>query len=210
MVGEKNVQQPALAEWHKNLLPLLHIKLGLMKNFVKAMDRTGSAFKYLAEKFPLLSEVKIIERVFWGPEIRKLFRDDIFNNLLQGDERKSWDAFRLVSTNFLGNIRAENYKELIEDTVSLYHKLGCNMSLMKHMLHSHLDFFLDNCGMFSDKHGELIVRKLQRWRNDIKESGPIPFWLTTVRRSPKMLLSSYTSDKQREVASRNELLSLNV
>jgi len=62
-VGEKNVQHPALAEWHKILLPPLHIKLGLMKNFVKAMDRTVSAFKYLAEKFPQLSEAKIEEGV---------------------------------------------------------------------------------------------------------------------------------------------------
>jgi len=51
-VGEKNVQHPALAEWHKILLPPLRIELVLMKNSVKAMDRTGSAFKYLAEKFP--------------------------------------------------------------------------------------------------------------------------------------------------------------
>ena len=58
-VGEKNVQHPALAEWHKILLPPLDIKPGLMKNFVKAMDRTGTAFKYLAEKFPRLSEAKI-------------------------------------------------------------------------------------------------------------------------------------------------------
>jgi len=64
-VGEKNVQNPALAEWHKILLPPLHIKLGLMKNFVKAMDRTGSAFKYLAEKFPRLSEAKIKEGFLW-------------------------------------------------------------------------------------------------------------------------------------------------
>jgi len=51
-VGEKNVQHPALAEWHRIVLPPLHIKLSLMKNFIKAMDRTGSAFKYLTEKFP--------------------------------------------------------------------------------------------------------------------------------------------------------------
>jgi hypothetical protein len=36
-VGEKNVQHPALAEWHKILLPPLHIKLDLMKNFIKAI-----------------------------------------------------------------------------------------------------------------------------------------------------------------------------
>jgi hypothetical protein len=81
-----------------------------MKNFIKNMDRTGSAFKYLAEKFPRLSEAKIKEGVFVGPQICKLFRDNMFNNLLQGDEKKAWDMFRLVSTNFLGNIRAKNYK----------------------------------------------------------------------------------------------------
>jgi hypothetical protein len=38
--------------------PLLNLK----KNFVKAaMDRTGSAFKYLAENFPRLREAKIKE-----------------------------------------------------------------------------------------------------------------------------------------------------
>jgi len=99
MVGKKNVQHTSLAERHGILLPSLHIKLGLMKNFVKAMDRPGSAFKYLAEKFPRLSEAKIKVGAFVGPQIRKLFRDDNFNSLLQGDEKKSWDAFRLVSTN---------------------------------------------------------------------------------------------------------------
>lgn len=42
------------------------------------------------------------------------------------------------------------YKKLVEDILSQYHKLGCNMYF--HVLHSHLDFFPDNCGMVSDKH----------------------------------------------------------
>jgi len=84
----------------------------------------------------------------------------MFNNLLKGDEKKAWDAFRLVSNNFLGNIRAENYKELIEDMLTLYHKLGCNMSLKIHMLHSHLDFFPKNCGMVSDEHGERFHQEI--------------------------------------------------
>ena len=62
-----------------------------------------------------------------GPQIHKFFRDDMFNNLLQGDEKKAWG--RVSSTNFPGNIRVENCKELIEDMLSLYQKLGCNMFL---------------------------------------------------------------------------------
>ena len=133
------------------------------------MDRTGSAFKYLAEKFPRLRDAKIKEGGFVGPHIRRLFRDEMFNRLLQGDVKKAWDTFRLVSSNFHGDMRAENYKELIEEILSLYHKLGCSMSLKIHVLHSHVDFFPDNCGMFSDEHGELFIRKMQRWRKDIKE-----------------------------------------
>jgi len=134
----------------------------------------------------------------------------MFNNLLEGDEKKAWDAFRLVSANFLGYIRAENYKELTEDMLSVCHKLGCHMSLKIHKLHSHLDFFPDNGGMFSDEHGEHFIRKLQRCRSDIRGSGPLACWLTTVGRSSEMLLSSYTSDRQIEFASRSALLSLSV
>jgi hypothetical protein len=54
-----------------------------MKNFIKAMDRTGSAFKYLAEKFPQLSEAKINEGVFVGSQIRKFFRDNMFNRVMR-------------------------------------------------------------------------------------------------------------------------------
>jgi hypothetical protein len=60
----------------------------MMESFVKPKDQNGSAFKYLAENFPQLSEAKIKEGVFVGPQIRKLFMDDIFNNLLQGDQKK--------------------------------------------------------------------------------------------------------------------------
>jgi hypothetical protein len=138
-----------------------------------------------------LSEAKIKEGVFVGPQIRKLFRDDMFNNLLKGDEKRAWDAFRLVSTNFLGNIRAENYKELIEDMLTLYHKLGCNMSLKIHMLHSHLNFFPNNCGMVSDEHGERfhqeIVTMEKRYQGKWSTSTLADYCWTLIRNAPEQL-----------------------
>jgi len=79
------------------------------------------------------------------------------------------------------------------------------MSLNIHRLLSHLNIFSDNTGTFSDEHGGVFIRKLQRWRNDIRESGPLPCLLTTVGLSSEMLLISYTIDRQSEVASRSGL-----
>ena len=50
--GHKNVKHHSLVESSRFLLSPLHIKLGLMKNSVKAMDSNGTAFLYLRQKFP--------------------------------------------------------------------------------------------------------------------------------------------------------------
>jgi hypothetical protein len=42
----------------KYFLPPLHIKLGLVKNFVKAMKKDGPVLLYLQQKSPRLSEAK--------------------------------------------------------------------------------------------------------------------------------------------------------
>ena len=45
-----NVQSHLLVEPNKILLPSLHIKLGVMKNFVKVMDKESSRFAFLLEE----------------------------------------------------------------------------------------------------------------------------------------------------------------
>jgi len=60
-------------------LPPLHIKLGLFKQFVKAMGKDSLAFAYLAENFPSLSQAKIKEGIFIGPQIRKIVLDETLN-----------------------------------------------------------------------------------------------------------------------------------
>ncbi|UYV69023.1 hypothetical protein LAZ67_6002057 [Cordylochernes scorpioides] len=62
--------------------------------------------------------------------------------------------FRNVCKHFLGNVKAENYSDLVNELLLSYKALGCNMSLKIHFLHSHLDFFPDNLGAVSDEHGE--------------------------------------------------------
>ena len=64
-----NVENQPLVEPSKILLPSMHFKLGLMKNFVNAMNQEEAAFTYLREKFPRLSEVKLKEGIFIGQQI---------------------------------------------------------------------------------------------------------------------------------------------
>ena len=68
----------------KVLLPPLHIKLGLMKQFVKALPREGDGFTYFCRKF---HGVKIREGLFVGSDIRKLMNDENFESCLGEAER---------------------------------------------------------------------------------------------------------------------------
>jgi len=90
--------------------------------------------------------------------------DGYFDKLLQGKEKAAWDSFKFVVKGFLRNRRVQNYEELVNNLLHSYQKLGCNMALKIHFLHSHVDFLPENCGAVSDKHGE-------RFHQDISSMG---------------------------------------
>ena len=198
--GVKNVQHVALVNPAKVILPPLHIKLGLMKNLVKALDQDGAGFKYLVNKFPKLSLMKIKEGVFVGPQIRELMNDSQFDNSLAGDEKKAWESFKLVVSNFLGNHRSDNYKELIENLLESYQTLGCNMSLKIHFLHSHLDFFPPNCGEVSDEHGERFHQEMaemeKRYQGRWSTSMLADYCWTAIRECPEAVYKRNTKRRR--------------
>ncbi|KYN14527.1 hypothetical protein ALC57_13268 [Trachymyrmex cornetzi] len=112
-VGSNNVIYESLVETNKILLPPLHIKLGLMKQFTKALNKDGKCFKYLQSKFQNLSDAKIKEGIFVGPDIRTLMKDNKFLSTMTSDEKKAWSSFQSVTENFLGNNRDPNYKTIV-------------------------------------------------------------------------------------------------
>jgi hypothetical protein len=54
--------------WRKLSAPL-YIKLGLMKIFVKCMDKTGHGFKCVRNKLPNVSDTKTKKGIFIGSQI---------------------------------------------------------------------------------------------------------------------------------------------
>ncbi|EZA54307.1 hypothetical protein X777_06137 [Ooceraea biroi] len=98
--GSHNVINEPLVDPKNVLLSPLHIKLGLMKQFVKALDKEGQCFKHLQKVFPSLSEAKIKEGVFVGPDIRILMKTTDFEEVMTKDERSAWTSFKKVVDGF--------------------------------------------------------------------------------------------------------------
>ena len=127
--GEKNIVNNPLVDRKNIILPPLNIKLGLIKQFVKALDRSGDCFGYMCSTFPGLSYEKKKAGIFDWPQIRTLLRDQYFVTTMTVVEARAWKAFSKVVHNFLGNKRADNYIELVEELLLSLQDLGCRMSI---------------------------------------------------------------------------------
>ena len=135
---------------NKVLLPPLHIKLGFMKNFMKALDKNAAAFQHLSTVLPGLSVAKLKEGIFVGAQIQEVLKDTDFERLLSLEELRAWDAFKSVCSGFLSNTRVPDYQACIEKLLKSYEDMGCRMSLKIYFLHSHLNFFPPNLGAVSN------------------------------------------------------------
>jgi len=64
VVGENNVKNEPLVDRDTILLPPFHIKLGMMKQFVKALDKIADCFRYIRNRFPATSYKKVKAGIF--------------------------------------------------------------------------------------------------------------------------------------------------
>ena len=94
--GNHSLKENPLVDMNKVLLPPFHIKLSLMKNFVKALHKNGTAFQHLSTVFPGLSAIKLKEGIFVGPQIREVLKDTDFEELLNLKELRTREAFKSV------------------------------------------------------------------------------------------------------------------
>jgi hypothetical protein len=92
--------------------------------------------------------------IFFGPTIHEIINGDLSEHVLMETEKYAWLTFEAACLNFLGNVKAENYKELVEDLLNAQQTVGCNLSLKIHFLRSHLHFFPPHLSTVSYEHGE--------------------------------------------------------
>ena len=66
---------------------------------------------YLRNQFEKLSDAKMKEGIFDGPQIRKMLKDFIYH--MNEVEKLAWLSFKSIVENFLRDHKSHNYEELV-------------------------------------------------------------------------------------------------
>ena len=118
-----------------------------------ALNKDGDCFTFLCQAFPGLTMEKLKTCIFDGLQIRQLIRDPEFENSMNEVELEAWKAFVLVVKKFIGNNKARNYAELVNNMLTAFRNLDCNVSSKTHDPFLHMDRFPGNLGSRSDEQG---------------------------------------------------------
>ena len=74
--------------------------------------------------FPKISEGKLKEGIFVGPQFREVLKDADFEKELTLIELRAWKAFKWLCANFLGNKRSPSFKMEVENFLDEYKKMA--------------------------------------------------------------------------------------
>ena len=89
-------------------------------------------------------------RIFDGPQIRKLLKDDVFVTIMTSTEKRAWLSFKNVFKQFLGNVKSPDWKKEVSRMVDSFQKLKCSISLKLHFMDSHVEYFTENLEDYSE------------------------------------------------------------
>ena len=69
-----------------------------------------------------MTDVKLKEGIFVGPDIRKLMKDNDFIKTLTSVLKNAWVCFKEVVENFLGNNRDPKYESIVSKMLKNFKK----------------------------------------------------------------------------------------
>jgi len=105
------------------------------------MDKTSRGFQYVRNNFPDVSDAKINDGIFIGTQVRELMQDKYFAEDLNETERNAWLSFERIYKNFLGNHKAANYQDVVQDMLTSYKELWNSVWVWKSTFWSHTWIF---------------------------------------------------------------------
>jgi len=87
----------------------------------------------LKNKSPSILDAQIKQGYLWTSNT-SVNTDNKFENQLSEVENAAQKSFTNVTTNFLGNHKAEIYHDMVADLVQSYKAMGCNISFLSAFL----------------------------------------------------------------------------
>jgi hypothetical protein len=93
-------------------------------------------------------------------------QDKQFEEELNKIKRNACLSFKRICKGLLGNHKAANNQNVVQDLLTSHKAMGCNMNLKSHLLESHLDFFPENLCEVCDKHSEKChqdIMAMEKW-----------------------------------------------
>lgn len=121
--------------------------------------------------------------MFNGPDIRRLMKNKEFDNSLDQNQLKAWNAIKDVIENVLGKKREPDCSQRVKCLLQSFEELDVNMSLKIHFLHHHMDWFESQLSTESDEQGErfhqIALTMETRYRGKKLDSmlGDLCWWL---------------------------------
>ena len=76
-------------------------------------------------------------------------------------ENRAWLSFENIVEQFLGNVKSPDGKKEVSRMVDSFQKLKCSINLKLHFIDSHVEYFPEYLGDYSEEQGE-------RFHQDIK------------------------------------------
>jgi len=160
--GQYSVERVPLINTEKIVLPSLHLKLGLFKQYLKYIpnEKARDAVKQL---LPNLSSAKITGGILTGPQIDKIINSETFTQTLttsENDCRKNiLNVFRNVLVPSPSTVTEKRL--MVDKMISSLNSLKVNYSPKMHFIDFHLTEFLGRQYSVSDQHGERLHQTLK-------------------------------------------------
>ena len=112
-------------------------------------------------QFLQLSDAMLKEGIFDGPQIRKLLKDNFFVTKMTSTEKKVWLDYKNVVEQFLENVKSPEWKKQVLRMVDSFKKLKSLMSLKRNFMDSHVEYFPENIGDYTEEQGERFHQDIE-------------------------------------------------
>ena len=99
--GVKNIQHIPSVNLDKSFDATIAYQARISEELSERNGKTVlNGFEFLCKKFTKLSQAKLKEGIFVGPQILEVFEDPEFGKALNALELRAWHAFKWICSNF--------------------------------------------------------------------------------------------------------------